>query len=681
MQYSPGSKRPLPVAASPRNIAQRIERLRQELHDHDYRYYVLAEPVIADEEYDRLLRELQDLEAAHPEYASATSPTQRVGGEPTKVFPTVSHDPPMLSLANSYSEEEVRDFDRRVREHLEGAAVGYVAELKIDGVAISLRYRNGELVRGATRGDGVQGDEITANLRTIRSLPLRLRKPGTGLLDIEVRGEAYMERGDFERLNAQQAAAGGKMFVNPRNTTAGTLKLQDSRIVAGRPLRFFAYTLVAPQAQLATHSASLTALRELGLPVNEHTKVCRDMEGVLRFWRSWEEQRDSLPYDIDGVVVKVDDLGQQRALGTIARSPRWAIAFKFASRKGETLLKGITLQVGRTGTITPVAELDPVFVGGSTVSRSTLHNLDFIAELDLRIGDTVIVEKGGDVIPKISGTVAAKRPAGAVPFRMPSTCPACGSPIHRPDGEANFSCENSTCPAQIRARIEHFARRGAMDIEGLGEAAVDQLVTLELVRSPADLYSLHRRREQLENLERWGKRSTQNLLDAIEASKSRPYHRLLFGLGIRHVGTSIAALLAEHFPSMDELQKAGVEQLDTVAGLGPAIAESVALFFAEKNNRELLRRLRQAGLTMTAERRRTGTALAGKTFVLTGTLPSLTREEATAMIEQQGGKVSGSVSKNTSFVLAGDDAGSKLTRARALGIAVITEEEFRRMIG
>jgi DNA ligase (NAD+) len=670
------------VPPASRTIIQKIERLRREIHDHDYRYYVLARPVIADEAYDGLMRELQELEDAHPELQSPNSPTQRVGGAPTKAFPTVSHDPPMLSLANSYSEEDVRDFDRRVRETLKGEPARYVAELKIDGVAIALRYRGGEFERGATRGDGTQGDEITSNLRTIRSLPLRLRTSDRSLLDIEVRGEVYMERADFDRLNEQQVAEGEKTFVNPRNTTAGTLKMQDSRIVAGRPLHLFAYTLHASGARLAMHSASLDTLRKLGLPVNEHARLCNTIDDVVAFWKEWEGRRDTLPYDIDGVVVKVDDLDQQRTLGTIARSPRWAIAFKFASRKGETVLRGITLQVGRTGTVTPVAELEPVFVGGSTVSRATLHNNDYIAELDLRIGDTVVVEKGGDVIPKISGIVPGKRPPRATAFRMPRNCPECGSPIHRPEGEANFICENSECPAQVRARIEHFARRGAMDIEGLGEAAVDQLVSLRLVHNAADLYTLHRHRATLVALDRWGEKSTQNLLDAIEASKGRPFQRLLFALGIRHVGAGVAGLLAEHFPSMEALQSAGAEHLQAISGLGPRIAESIGHFFAERHNTELLRHLKQAGLTMEGARPRRGTGpLSGKTFVLTGTLPSLTREEATALIERHGGTVTSSVSKKVQFLLAGEEAGSKLARARALAIPVISEADLQQMIG
>jgi DNA ligase (NAD+) len=668
------------MPAAPPQALRRVEQLRRELHDHDYRYYVLAEPAIADEEYDRLLRELQDFEAKYPELQSPDSPTQRVGGSPTKEFATVVHNPPMLSLANTYSEEEIRDFDRRVRELLEGASPRYVAELKFDGVAIALVYRKGVLARGATRGDGTQGDDITGNLRTIRSLPLRLRTREKGLLDIEVRGEAFMHREDFDAMNAQRAAEGEKTFINPRNATAGTLKMQDPKVVAARPIRMYAYTLSSAATPLASHAENLTTLRTLGFPVNEHTRTCASIEEVIAFWQGWEHRRETLPYDIDGVVIKVDSLRDQERLGTIAKSPRWAVAFKFASRKAETTLKGITLQVGRVGTVTPVAELEPVFVGGTTVSRATLHNADYIASLDLRVGDTVIVEKGGDVIPKVSGIVAGKRPRGTRPFVMPEICPECRSHIYRPEGEANYFCENSECPAQVMGRIQHFASRGALDIEGLGEAAVEQLVTLGLAKNIADLYALKGKKGKLVALERWGEKSTQNLLDAIQASTKQPYHRLLFGLGIRHVGAGVAKVLAAGFPSIEALQEATEEELQSTSQVGPAIAESIVHFFADKHNREIIRRLKAAGLTMSGAAAARGRKLSGKSFVLTGTLAGRTREEATALIEEKGGTVSSSVSKNTSFVVAGESAGSKLARARALGIKVITEAELLRML-
>jgi DNA ligase (NAD+) len=665
-------------ALPPQSVA-RAEKLRAALHEHDYRYYVLAEPTVSDEEYDRLMRELQVLEEAYPSLRTPDSPTQRVGGKPTREFATVAHEPAMLSLANSYSEEEIREFDRRVRGGLEGDTPVYVAELKFDGVAISLRYRDGILVRGATRGDGAQGDDVTANVKTIRSIPLRLRRSGKGPADCEVRGEVFMDRGDFQAMNAARSAAGEKAFVNPRNATAGTLKLQDPAVVATRPLKMIAYALYAPAGALVSHTRNLALLRTLGLPVSNATRRCASIDEAVAFWKEWEERRDALPHDIDGVVIKVDSLDQQERLGTIAKSPRWAIAFKFASRKAETTLRGILVQVGRTGTITPVADLDPVFVGGSTVSRATLHNSDYVAELDLRIGDTVIVEKGGDVIPKVSGVVIERRPRTARPFRMPDRCPACGSRLVRPEGESNTYCDNAECPAQVRGRLEHFAHRGAMDIEGLGEAVVEQLVGLSLVRTCADLYELHRHRARLEQLDRWGEKSTRNLLDGIAASKERPFHRVLFALGIRHVGAGVARTLAEAFTSMDALGAASPEDLTAVPTVGPAIAESVAGFFRDKHNRDLVRRLRDAGLRMRGERGRTGGALAGKTFVLTGTLPTLSREEAKRRVESHGGKVASSVSAKTDYVVVGADAGSKLDRAKALAIPLLAEEDLIRM--
>lgn len=661
-----------------RAILQEVERLRRELQEHDYRYYVLAEPTIADEEYDRLMRRLQDLEVSYPGLRTPDSPTQRVGGQPTKDFPPVTHRPPMLSLANSYSEEEIRDFDRRVRGGLEHAAPVYVAELKFDGVAIALRYRDGVFVQGATRGDGTTGDDITANLRTIRSLPLRLRTRAEALQSIDVRGEAFMRRADFEAMNAQRVAAGEKPFINPRNATAGTLKLQDPKVVAARPISIYAYHLLAADARLGSHWDSLEALASLGLPVSQHRRRCTTVEEVIRFWKEWETRRDTLPYDIDGIVVKVDSLSQQDALGTIARSPRWAIAFKFSPRKAETTLSGIALQVGRTGAITPVAELEPVFVGGTTVSRATLHNRAYIEALDLRIGDTVVVEKGGDVIPKVSAVVDARRPPAARRYSMPDRCPECGTQLHQPEGEVNVYCDNAACPAQIKGRIEHFAHRGAMDIEGLGEAIVDQLVRAHLVSTVADLYDLTRHRATLVALDRWGEKSTDNLLAAIAASAKQPFHRVLYALGIRHVGAEVARVIAERFHSTDALMTATAEELQSVPSIGPQIAESVTSFFADRHNRAIVRRLARAGLTMAAERREG--RLAGKTFVLTGTLDAFTRDEARQRIEEHGGTVAAGVSKRVNFVVVGADAGSKLDKARALGIPTLTEEQFLAMI-
>lgn len=664
------------------SVQKRIEELRNEIREHDYRYYVLAEPTISDEQYDRLLRELIELEREYPEYQTADSPSQRVGGQPTKEFPTVQHAVPMLSLSNTYNEEEVREFDRRVRSLLKKEPYKYVCELKFDGVAVSLIYTQGIFSRGATRGDGTQGDEITQNLKTIRSIPLRLRTQKKGLENIEVRGEVYMNRDDFQQMNEERELAGEKTFVNPRNSAAGTLKLQDPAIVAQRPLKFVAYYLRSEDMDLRSHYENLHLLRELGFPVSQHARACRTIDEVITYWKEMELRREDLPYDIDGIVVKVDSIRQQQILGSIAKSPRWAIAFKFTSRKAETLLKGIRLQVGRVGTITPVADLEPVFLGGTTVSRATLHNEDYIKELDIRVGDTVVVEKGGDVIPKVSGVVTAKRPPGTKKFSMPQVCPECGSRLVRPEDEANYYCENTECPAQIRGRISHFAHRGAMDIEGLGEAIIDQLVTLGYLKSFADVYELQKHRRELANLERWGEKSVQNLLDAIEQSKKRPFSRVLFALGIRHVGSGIAQLITKNFRSIDELMETPKEKLESIQGIGPRIAESIYHFFQDKGNRKLVEKLRKAGVNLEERGSPTSSssALAGKSFVLTGTLSSMTREQAKEKIEQRGGSVSGSVSKNTDYVVVGDEPGSKLDKAKQLGITILDEKAFQALL-
>ncbi len=676
---SPGKK--TPNGSVPRDVVKHVEELRAQLTEHDYRYHVLAQPTIADENYDALMRELQALEAQYPSLQSPDSPTQRIGGQPTKEFRSVTHSVPMLSLANSYSEDEIREFDKRVTSLLKTPAHTYVAELKFDGVAVSLTYRDGIFVQGATRGDGVTGDDITANLRTIRSLPLRLRTGSRGPRNIIVRGEAFMHRDEFREMNRAREREGEKTFINPRNATAGTLKMQDPRIVAERPIRMFAYALLSSGSSAPSHFDNLRLLGELGLPVSDKAKRCESIDEVIAYWKQWEEHRETLPYDIDGIVVKVDSLQQQERLGSIAKSPRWAIAFKFTSRKAETTLRGITLQVGRLGTITPVADLDPVFLGGTTVSRATLHNVDYISELDLRIGDTVILEKGGDVIPKVSGKVEGKRPSHTKRFVMPDTCPSCGTRIHRPGGEANFYCENSSCPAQVKGRIEHFAHRGAMDIEGLGEAIVDQLVEHDLVKNPADLYSLKNHRKALVQLDRWGEKSTANLLESIENSTSRPFERVLFALGIRHVGSTVARVLAQNSGSLEHLQTASADELQDIGAVGPKIAESVTAFFADRHNKELIRKLKAAGLQFTAQQRKASGALADKTFVITGTLPTYSREEAKELIERNGGSVLSTVSKKVNFLLVGEDAGSKLTKARSLGITTISEDDLNTMIG
>ena len=659
-------------------IAKRMEKLRAQLREHDHRYYVLAEPTISDEEYDRLMRELVDLETTHPDLVTPDSPSHRVGGLPTKEFPTVAHAVPMLSLSNTYNEGEVRDFDRRVRMLLGKEPFRYVCELKFDGVAVSLLYRESVLARGATRGDGVRGDEITQNLKTIRSIPLRTFSKKKGMEDFEVRGEVLMEREDFRRMNEERDLAGEKMFINPRNSAAGTLKLQDPKIVASRPLKFFAYYIRSEMVELSSHYENLKLLRTLGFPVSEHARLCGSIGEVIEYWKEWEERREDLPYDIDGVVVKVDSLRKQDRLGAIAKSPRWAIAFKFAARQATTVLREVTLQVGRVGTVTPVAELEPVFIGGTTVSRATLHNEDYIKELDIRPGDTVVVEKGGDVIPKVSGVNLQRRTSGAAPFSMPNVCPECGSRIFRPEGEANYYCENGDCPAQVKGRIQHFAHRGAMDIEGLGEAVVDQLVNAGFVRTYTDLYELHKKREQLVSLERWGAKSVDNLLAAVEGSKQRPFSRVLFAMGIRHVGAGVAQLIVGRFHTIDELLTASQQEIEQIQGVGPRIAESIRRFLDDQHNRKNIERLRNAGLRLREEQKRvaSGSPFLGKTLVLTGTLSSMSREDAKRKIEDLGGHVASSVSSNTDFVVVGEEPGSKYDKAKKLGVRTLDEKDF-----
>jgi DNA ligase (NAD+) len=665
----------------PSSVEQEVEELRRIIREHDYRYYVLAEPTISDEEYDQLMHRLIELEKAYPHLRTPDSPTQRVGGQPLKEFPTVVHRVPMLSLSNTYNAEELYDFDRRIRELLGTQDYRYVGELKFDGIAISLTYENGIFTLGATRGDGVQGDDITQNLKTIRSIPLRIRSKQPAPPYLEVRGEAYMNRKDFEQMNEERQLAGEKPFANPRNSVAGTLKLQDPALVAQRPLNFIAYYLRG-DISVSFHSECLQLLKEFGFPTSEQTKICPTIKDIEAYWKYWEEHRDDLPFDIDGVVAKVDSLSQQEQLGAIAKSPRWAVACKFASRKATTQLKAIRLQVGRLGTITPVAELEPVFLGGTTVSRATLHNEDYIRELDIRVSDTVVVEKGGDVIPKVTAVVIEKRPPNTRPYRFPKTCPVCSSPIYRPEGEANYYCENSDCPAQVKGRIEHFASRGAMDIEGLGEAVVDQLVENQLVKNCADLYDLSSKRATLEQLERWGKKKVTNLLEAIERSKRQPFHRVLYALGIRHVGASVAQRIVEKFCIIDQLINATKEDLMTVPGIGSEIAESIIRFFQNKHNSTIVERLRKAGVQFEQKElpRSQSTALSGKVFVLTGTLSSMTREEAKNKIEALGGKVASSVSSKTDFVIVGTDAGSKLEKAKALQKTILNEDDFLKML-
>ncbi len=669
---------------------KRIEELRRELNEHDYRYHVLAQPTISDREYDLLIKELESLEAKYPEFTSPDSPTSRVSGEPTKLFPPAKHAIPMLSLANTYSKDEVLEFERRINDMLgHTPKEGYVCELKFDGVAMSLTYENGKLVRGATRGDGVTGDDVTANVRTIRSIPLVIReaKKYSGL-KFEVRGEVFMSLEGFRKMNAEREELGDVPFANPRNSTAGTLKTLDSKEVAKRPLMFTAYQLqfIGKEApELLTQTSRLEFLKELGFPISKYTSHVKTIDQIMDFTMEWQEKRDSLPFEIDGAVVKVNSLREHDELGTVAKSPRWAIAYKFEARQAKTILNGITLQVGRMGTITPVAELEPVPLTGITIRRATLHNADEIERKDFRIGDTVIIERGGDVIPKVAGVDLTKRPKNTKPFHYPKRCPACDSLLVHPEGEVSWYCENPECSPQVVARITHFASRGAMDIGGLGEQSVELFVSAGLLKTIDDIYDLSNKSEELLSLERMGEKKLENLLAGIEKSKSQSPEKLLFGLGIRHVGVNVAKLLIHSFESIDAISEASMEQVDEVPSIGPEIASSVYLYFRNPKVKPILNKLHRAGLAFSGEKIKREVIesefFAGKTFVLTGTLSAMTRDEAKEKIEARGGKITGSVSKKTDYVVAGVEAGSKLDKANELGITVLDEEHFLEELG
>jgi DNA ligase (NAD+) len=659
------------------DIRKEIERLRQEIQKHDYAYYVLAQPQISDYEYDQKMKQLAELEARDPSLITPDSPTQRVSGQPTKEFATVRHRIPMLSLANTYSEEELWDFDERVRGLLDpDEKPAYVTELKIDGLAVSLLYEAGFFVRGATRGDGINGDDITVNLRTIRSIPLRLAGSGPFPASLEVRGEVYMSRAAFQRLNKTREESGEALFANPRNSAAGSLKMQDARLVAQRGLNIFCYRLEdqGEQTGKRTHFESLERLRQLGFPVNPHARKCGTMEEVIRYCQEWERQRDDLPYEIDGVVVKVDDVEQQLRLGHTAKIPRWAISFKFKARQMKTRIEKITWQVGRTGTLTPVAELTPVQIAGTVVSRATLHNPEEIERKDIREGDAVFIEKGGDIIPKVVSVIPEERDKKSRPYEIPGRCPACHTALKKNEEEAALRCPNEHCPAQIVRRIEHFVSRGAMDIEGLGAALVELFVNRKMITDAAGLYFL--KSGQISNLEGLGEKSAGNLISAIEESKKQSLERLIFGLGIPFVGTTAARALAMHFKDLDHLMKAAKQELEELPGIGTKMAESIDSFFKNERNRKLVENLRDAGINFRFLGEAAEGLLNGKTFVLTGTLPSMSREEATNLILSRGGAVSSSVSKKTSYVLAGDKPGSKLDKAKKSGVPVIDEVQF-----
>jgi DNA ligase (NAD+) len=670
--------------------AKRIDELREELRHHEYQYYVLDSPEVSDAEYDVRMRELRMLEARHPELVTPDSPSQRVGGKPKEGFSKVEHSRPMLSLDNVNNEQELSEWERRVRAMLGNAEPSYVSELKMDGVSLALQYDPGPggtavLQTALTRGDGVMGEDVTSNVRTIRSVPLSVSKERLHRAKLpqsfEVRGEVILPDEAFFKMNREREEQGLTPAANPRNAAAGTIRTLEPNIVAQRRLDFYAYfALEKGESIFPEQWTALEALNAAGFRVNRHRKPLHTLDELLAFVGWAEGQRQSLGYEIDGVVIKVNQTALQRRLGYTGRAPRWAVAYKFTARSGITQVEDIAVQVGRTGKLTPVAVLHPVLIGGTTVSRATLHNADEIERLGLKIGDSVVVERGGDVIPKIVGVVEDKEhPRGHKTFVFPDNCPVCGSEVVRDEGEADYRCVNADCPARLKESILHFASRKLMNIEGLGDALVTQLLERQMLTSVAGIYSLDE--ERLLQLERIGKKSAQSLLAEIENSKKAPLNRVLFALGIRFVGERTAQLLAEAFGSMDALMEANVEQLEAVDEVGPRVAQAIQEFFAETKNRELVEKLRQAGLTFTAEKKRKSSKLEGLTFVLTGTMADLTREEAKARIEAAGGRVSGSVSKKTSYLVAGEDAGSKLDKARELKVPVIEQAELLNLLG
>ena len=657
------------------SVENEILKLRKEIEEHNKNYYVLDNPTISDYDYDILLHRLIKLEEENPQLADENSPTKRVGGVALKEFEQVVHEVPMQSLGDVFSKEEIMDFDKRVAQGLEGQKYEYVAEMKIDGLSVSLEYENGRFVKGSTRGDGLVGENITENLKTIKSIPLILSE---AVEKLEVRGEVYMPKASFEKLNEERKNSNEPLFANPRNAAAGSLRQLDSKITAKRSLDVFIFNIQQTTKELETHKESLEWLKTLGFKVSPRREVFSTMEAAFEEIQRIGEERPNLPFDIDGAVVKVNSLAQRELLGTTTKVPKWAIAYKFPAERQETTVEDIIVQIGRTGVITPNAVLTPVRVAGSTVSRATLHNEDFIREKGLMIGDRVLIQKAGDIIPEVVEVLKEKRTGAERNFEMPKVCPACGEPLFREDGEAATRCVSTNCPAQKVRSIIHFASRGAMDIEGLGDAVVEQLVDEGLIKNTADLFYLEFM--DLVGLERFGEKSAQNLIDAIEKAKQNPLDRLICGLGIRLIGAKAAKNIAGHFENIDAVMSATVEEVSAIDDVGDKMAESLVHYFSEPETKELIERMKSAGVNMIAEVRPTGGSFEGKTFVLTGTLPTLKRSEAQKMIEDNGGKVSGSVSKKTDYVVAGEEAGSKLDKANALGIAVITEEELLKMI-
>jgi DNA ligase (NAD+) len=671
------------MPAVTKDAEKKVESLREQIRHHEYLYYVLDQPEISDLEFDKLMKQLRDLEAGHPSLITPDSPTQRVGGKPREGFVKVPHSSSMLSLDNTYSEDELRAWERRVHELSGRKDVDYVCELKLDGMSLALIYEDGKLARGVTRGDGSVGEDVTLNVRTVHSIPLsigrdKLKKAGIPP-DFEARGELLMPTAAFKKLNEERERNGLATFANPRNFTAGTVRQLDSSITAQRRLDFFPYILlVNGRTYFDHHSKTLDALEKAGFKVNSHRELVHSMDEVWDFIRQWEGKRDSLPYEIDGIVVKVDRTALQDELGFTGKAPRWAIAYKYAARAGITKLEKVRWQVGRTGKLTPVAELAPVAIGGTTVRNATLHNMDEIERLGVQIGDWVQVERGGDVIPKVAKVIDDKdHPRGKQNISAPEKCPVCGTKVVRTEDEVDYRCVNANCPAKLLGTILHFSSRGVMNIDGMGESLVNQLIERGLVKNVADIYDLTKK--DLLSLDRFADKSAQNILDEIENSKKLPLERVIYGLGIRMVGERTAQFLAEHFGSMESIADATVEELQNVNEVGPRIAESIAEFFSNAANQKLIERLGKAGLAFKGKKKERGTKLAGKTFVLTGTLAHFTRDEAKKLIEDAGGKVAGSVSKKTDYVVAGTDAGSKLDKAKELGVAVIDEKEMARL--
>lgn len=664
-------------------IFKKIEELREKIRYHNYRYYVLDDLIISDTEYDQLMKELEDWETKYPQYINPSSPTQRVGIEPVSGFTTVKHITPMQSLANAFSSEELRAFDQRVKKIIPQQRLKYVSELKIDGLAVALVYENGLFVRGATRGDGVTGEEVTSNLRTVKAIPLKLF--GEDIPPrIEVYGEVYIRKSDFKKLNEERIKKGESLFANPRNAAAGSVRQLDPRITAQRHLDTFIYRATFPEGnKFNTHMEVLSYLKKIGFKVNPHIKLCRDIEVAINYCQEWIEKKEEMDYEIDGMVIKVNSLKMREELGSTTRSPRWAIAYKFPAQQETTKVKAIKLQVGSTGAITPVAELEEVTISGSVVKRATLHNQDEIRRKDIRIGDTVLIQKAGEVIPEVVKVIKGKRTGKEKKFVMPTLCPTCGEEVERSEGEVVYRCINPVCPDQVRGRIRHFASRNAMDIEGLGPAIIDQLVEKNLIKDISDLYFL--KRDDLLSLERMAEKSADNLLKAIEESKKKSLANLIYGLEIRYVGVHTSEVITRYYSALDKFKKASLEELIKINEIGPKIAESIIHFFKEKENLAIIERLRKADLNFSQEeekarKEKVVQILAGKQFVLTGTLKDFTRTQAKEIISELGGRVTGSVSKKTDYVVAGEDPGSKYQKAKKLGVTIINEEEFKKLI-